>query len=37
MEYYRLTIPIPKQPWLWLGFRLVTILLLITIAALALG
>jgi hypothetical protein len=37
MEYYRLTIPIPKQPWRWLRFRIVTILLLITIVALALS
>jgi hypothetical protein len=37
MDYWRLTIPIPKQPWRWLRFRLVTILLLMGIAALALG
>jgi hypothetical protein len=37
MEYYRLTIPIPKQPWRWLRFRIVTILLLITIAAISLA
>lgn len=37
MDYYRFTIKIPKQPWHWLRFRLVTILLLITIAALALA
>ena len=37
MDYYRFTIKIPKQPWQWLRFRLVTILLLITIAALVLG
>lgn len=37
MDYYRFTIKIPKQPWRWLRFRLATILLLITIAALALA
>jgi hypothetical protein len=37
MEYYRLTIPIPKQPWLWIRFRIVTLLLLVAIAALALA
>jgi hypothetical protein len=37
MEYYRLTIPIPKQPWRWIHFRISTILLLTTIAAVALA
>jgi hypothetical protein len=37
MEYYRLTIPIPKAPWRWIRFRLVTTLLLMTIIALALA
>jgi hypothetical protein len=37
MEYYRLTIPIPKKPWLWVRFRIVTILLLIAIAAISLS
>lgn len=34
MDYYRLTIKFPKQPWRWLRFRLLTILLLTTIVAL---
>jgi hypothetical protein len=37
MEYYRLTIPIPKQPWKWIRFRIVTILLLIAILAISLA
>ena len=37
MEYYRLTIPIPKQPWKWLRFRIVTILLLMAIVAISLA
>jgi hypothetical protein len=37
MEYYRLTIPIPKQPWKWLRFRIVTILLLVAIFAISLA
>jgi hypothetical protein len=37
MEYYRLTIPIPKAPWRWIRFRIVTTLLLMTIVALALA
>jgi hypothetical protein len=37
VDYWRLTIPIPKQPWLWLRFRIITILLLIAIAALSLA
>ena len=37
MDYYRLTIPIPKQPWLWLRFRITTILLLIAIVAIVLA
>ena len=37
MEYYRLTIPIPKQPWRWLRFRIVTILLLVAIFAISLA
>jgi len=36
MEYYRLTIPIPKRPWLWVRFRITTILLLIAILAILL-
>jgi len=31
MEYYRLSIPIPKRPWLWIRYRIVTILLLVAI------
>lgn len=34
MQYYRLAIKIPKSPWRWLRFRLLTILLLTTIVAL---
>jgi hypothetical protein len=37
VEYYRLTIPIPKQPWKWIRFRIVTILLLIAILAISLA
>ena len=37
MDYYRLTIPIPKQPWLWLRFRISTILLLVAIFAMYLA
>jgi hypothetical protein len=37
MEYYRLTIPIPKQPWKWIRFRIATILLLVAVLALALA
>jgi len=37
MEFYRLTIPIPKRPWLWIRFRITTILLLITILAVLLA
>jgi hypothetical protein len=37
MEYYRLTIPIPKQPWKWIRFRIVTVLLLIAILAISLA
>jgi len=37
MEYYRLSIPIPKRPWLWVRYRIVTILLLIAILAVALA
>jgi hypothetical protein len=37
MEYYRLTIPIPKQPWRWIRFRISTILLLVAILALILA
>ncbi len=37
MEFYRLTIPIPKQPWLWIRFRLATILLLVAILAISLA
>jgi hypothetical protein len=37
MEYYRLTIPIPKQPWRWIRFRITTILLLVAILAMGLA
>jgi hypothetical protein len=37
MEYYRLTIPIPKQPWRWLRFRITSLFLLITIACILLA
>lgn len=37
MEYYRITIPIPKQPWKWLRFRITTALLLTAIACLLLA
>jgi len=37
MDYYRLTIPIPKQPWRWLRFRITTILLLIAILAISIA
>jgi hypothetical protein len=37
MESYLLTIPIPKQPWRWIRFRLSTILLLVAIVAIALA
>jgi hypothetical protein len=37
MDYYRLTIPIPKQPWRWIRFRITTILLLIAILAMTLA
>jgi hypothetical protein len=37
MDYYRLTIPIPKQPWRWIRFRISTILLLVAIVAMALA
>jgi hypothetical protein len=37
MEYYRLTIPIPKQPWRWIRFRISTILLLVAILAILLA
>jgi hypothetical protein len=37
MEYYRLTIPIPKQPWRWIRFRIATILLLVAVLALSLA
>jgi hypothetical protein len=36
MEYYRLTISIPKKPWLWIRFRIGTILLLVAILAILL-
>jgi hypothetical protein len=36
MEYYRLTIPIPKKPWLWIRFRIGTIMLLVAILAILL-
>jgi hypothetical protein len=35
MDYYRLTIPIPKQPWQWIRCNLVTVLLLVVIVAIA--
>jgi hypothetical protein len=37
MEYYRLTIPIPKRPWLWLRFRITTVLLATAIICLLLA
>jgi hypothetical protein len=37
MEYYRLTIPIPKRPWLWLRFRITTVLLTTAILCLLLA
>jgi hypothetical protein len=37
MDYYQLTIPIPKQPWRWIRFRITTILLLIAILAMGLA
>jgi hypothetical protein len=37
MDYYRLTIPIPKQPWRWIRFRITTILLLIAILSMGLA
>jgi hypothetical protein len=37
MEYYRLTIPVPKRPWQWIRFRLTTILLCVAIVAVALA
>ena len=37
MEYYRLTIPIPKQPWRWLRFRITTVLLSTAIVCLLLA
>lgn len=37
MDYYRLTIPIPKQPWRWIRFRITTVLLLVAVLALALA
>jgi hypothetical protein len=37
MDYYRLTIPIPKQPWQWLRFRISTVLLLVAIIAILLS
>jgi hypothetical protein len=37
MEYYRLTIPIPKRPWQWIRFRISTVLLLVVILALILA
>jgi hypothetical protein len=35
MDYYRLTIPIPKQPWKWIWSHLATILLLAAIVAIS--
>jgi hypothetical protein len=37
MEYYRLTIPIPKKPWLFVRFRIASILFLATILAILLA
>jgi len=37
MEYYRLVIPIPKKPWLWVRFRIGTILLLVAVLAILLS
>lgn len=36
MDYYRLTIPIPKKPWLWIRFRIGSVLLLVAILAILL-
>src|SRR5262245_6382420 len=37
MEYWRVTIPIPKQPWLWMRFRITTVLLATAIVCLLLA
>jgi hypothetical protein len=37
MEYYRLTIPIPKRPWDWFRYRIATFLLLVAILAISLA
>jgi hypothetical protein len=37
MEYYRLTIPIPKRPWQWIRFRITTVLLLVAILAMGIA
>lgn len=37
MDYYRLTIPIPKQPWQWIRYRISTVLLLIAVLTLVLA
>jgi hypothetical protein len=37
MEFYRLTIPIPKKPWQWVRYRITTIFLLVAIIALAIA
>jgi hypothetical protein len=37
MDFYRLTIPIPKQPWRLFRFRVITLLLFATIVALLLS
>lgn len=37
MEFYHVTIPIPKQPWRWIRFRITTLLLLLAIVCLLLA
>jgi hypothetical protein len=37
MDFYYLTIPIPKRPWLWIRFRIVTLLLLVAVIAIVLA
>jgi hypothetical protein len=37
MEYFWLSIPIPKRPWIWIRFRITTIMLLIAILAISLA
>jgi hypothetical protein len=37
MQYYRLVIPLPKQPWRLIRFRIFTVLLLVVIVSLSLS